>query len=128
MKIIRKIPVKQVLTEDSKKIINDNFKHRIQQLEQECQQLLFEEKKLSNTKGISKEEVYRRFQQEITKRKEKIKWTEYQIEQLNSLPLGSKITEDEVEALVEVTEGVSWQDVMGEKAIVVKDGKVIEVK
>ncbi|MDC3412921.1 YlqD family protein [Aquibacillus sp. 3ASR75-11] len=128
MKIIQKIPIKQVLTESSKtKIENQFHKHKVQ-LEQECQQLQFEQRKLQHKSGVSKEDVTKRFHAEISKRKDKIKWIDFQIEQLDILPLGSEITEDEVEALVEVNEGLNWDELMKERAIIVKDGTVIRIK
>ncbi len=96
-------------------------------LEQECQQLLFEQRKLSNKPGISKQEVGHRFQQEINNRKEKIKLADFKIEQLEMLEMGSEIIEKEVEALVEVSEGSHWNELMGESAIVVKDDIVIRI-
>ncbi|MDL4840039.1 YlqD family protein [Aquibacillus rhizosphaerae] len=128
MKIIQKIPVKQILTEASKNKLEHSFYENKQQLEQECQQLLFEQKKLQNKKGVSKEEVYKRFQKEITKRKDKMKWLDFQLEQLNILPIGSEITEGEVESLVEVAEGSNWDEIIDDKAIIVKDGIVIQIK
>ena len=128
MKIIRKIPVKQVITENSKNKLTSQFIRQKRQLEQECQQLRFEQRKLQNKKGISKEEVHRRFQREIARRTDKIKWTEYQMDQLEILPLGSEITEEEVESLVEVEVGADWSNLMEDKAIIIKDGTVIQIK
>lgn len=127
MKIIRKIPVKQVLTENSKKKLETEFQTSKKQLEQECQQLQFEQRKLQNKKGVSKEEVQKRFQQEITKRKDKIKWIEFKVEQLEVLSFGSEIIDGEVESLVEVEEGSDWEYLMGERVIIVKDGVVIQI-
>ncbi|WP_026771370.1 MULTISPECIES: YlqD family protein [Sediminibacillus] len=127
MKIIRKIPVKQVITERSKESLAEQFNQNKQQLEQECQQLQFEQRKLQNKKGVSKHEVAKRFQQEIKRRKDKIKWIEFQLEQLVILPIGSEITEEEVETLVEVEEGLNWGDISDNKAIIVKDGIVIQI-
>ncbi|MCT2534499.1 YlqD family protein [Aquibacillus koreensis] len=128
MKIIKKIPVKQVLTEKSKERLKRNFQNNKKQLEQECQQLLFEQKKLQNKQGVSKDEVYKRFQSEIQKRKDKMKSIDFHLEQLNILPLGSEITEDEVEALVEVAEGTNWDEIKRDKEIIVQDGIVIQIK
>ncbi|WP_226034968.1 YlqD family protein [Aquibacillus saliphilus] len=128
MKIIRKIPVKQIITETSKSKLKNQFLKDQQQLEQECQQLVFEQKKLQNKKGNSKQEVYKRFQQEITRRKDKVTWLTFQLEQLEILPLGSQIVEDEVEALVEVEEGTNWEELNKETAIIIKDGIVTQLK
>ncbi|WP_138414882.1 YlqD family protein [Aquibacillus sediminis] len=129
MHIIRKIPVKQILTEQSKTKLRNSFLNQQQQLEQECQQLLFEQKKLQRKSGVSQQqEVYKRFQQEITKREQKIKDIDFQLEQLDFLPLGSEIIERQVESLVEVEEGQDWEELMNDKEIIVKDGIVIQLK
>jgi hypothetical protein len=128
VKIIQKIPVKQILTENSKNELRNNFYKHKQQLEQECQQLLFEQKKLQSKKGVSKVDIENRFKPEITKRTDKIKWITFQLEQLEILPIGSEITEDEVESLVEVKEGLDWNELNSNKAIIIKDGIVIQIK
>ncbi|MEC5422717.1 YlqD family protein [Virgibacillus sp. C22-A2] len=127
MKIMKKVLIKQIVTEKSKEKLRENFHNHKMRLEQECQQLLFEQRKLQNKPGISKQEVTNRFQQEINNRKEKIKLADFKNEQLDMLELGSEITEKEVEALVEVSEGSHWNDIMGERAIVIKDDIVIRI-
>ena len=93
-------------------------------LEQECQQLLFEQRKLQARKGVSKIEVENRFQMEINNRKEKIKEMTFKMEQLEILEVGSEIIEKEVDALVEVSVGMRWNEIMNEKAIVIEDDVV----
>jgi len=127
MQIIKKVPVKQVLTESSKASMQEQFDQRKSQLDQECQQLSFEKRKIESKQNISREEVSKRFQKEIDKRKEKIRWIDYQLEQLDVLPLGSEITEDEVETIINVEEGDNWEDVQNQGAIIVQDGKVIRI-
>ena len=127
MQIIKKVPVKQVLTESSKASMQEQFDQRKSQLDQECQQLSFEKRKIESKQNISREEVSKRFQKEIDKRKEKIRWIDYQLDQLDVLPLGSEITEDEVETIINVEEGDNWEDVQNQGAIIVQDGKVIRI-
>ncbi|GIP62112.1 hypothetical protein J32TS6_06670 [Virgibacillus pantothenticus] len=127
MQIIKKVQIKQVLTENSKEKIKANFHDHKMRLEQECQQLLFEQRKLQNKSGYSKQEIEHRFQQELNNRKEKIKLAEFKMEQLDMLEIGSEIVEREVEALVEVTEGSQWNEIMKEQAIIVKDNIVIRI-
>ncbi|WP_164669026.1 YlqD family protein [Virgibacillus doumboii] len=128
MQIIKKVLIKQIVTEKSKTKLHNNFHNHKMRLEQECQQLLFEQRKVTNKSGISKQELTQRFQQEIKNRKEKIKLIDFKIEQLEMLEIGSEITEKEVEALVEVKEGMHWNEVMEETAIVIKDDIVIRVE
>ncbi|MBY7143657.1 YlqD family protein [Virgibacillus sp. NKC19-3] len=127
MKIIKNVLIKQIVTEKSKEKLQRNFHESKMRLEQECQQLRFEQRKLENKAGVSKQDIAHRFQQEINNRKEKIKLADFKIEQLNMLELGSEIIEKEVEALVEVGVGSNWDEIMGERAIVIKDDVVIQV-
>lgn len=127
MKIIKRIPVKQIITEKSKEKIKKDLLHQKMLLEQECQQLLFEKKKLEYKAKGSKQDITDRFQQEIKNRKEKIKLADFKIEQLAMLEIGSEIIEKEVEALVEVKEGSHWDDIMDEQAIVIEDGVIIRI-
>lgn len=124
---MKKVLVKQVITEKSKEKLRQNFTNHKMRLEQECQQLLFEQRKSQNKSGVSKQEVYQRFQQEIKNRKEKMKLVDFKLEQLDMLEIGSEITEKEVEALVEVKVGSHWDQIMGETAIVISDDVVIRI-
>lgn len=127
MNIIKKVVIKQVITEKSKAALKDKFMKHKMRLEQECQQLLFEQRKLQNKKSLSKQEFQDRFQQEIKNRKEKIKLVEFKIEQLEMLEIGSEIVESEVEALVEVKVGTHWNEIMEQTAIIIKDGVVVRI-
>jgi len=128
MNIIKKVLIKQVMTESSKDKMKQRFHQHKMQLEQECQQLLFEQRKLQNKSGLSKEEVRRRFQGEIKKRKDEIRLIDFKTEQLDMLPLGSEMIEREVEALVEVQVGMQWEALMEPSAIVVEDGVVVRIE
>ncbi|SET83590.1 YlqD protein [Salinibacillus kushneri] len=127
MKIIRKTAVKQVITEKSKERLESKFQQQMAQLENECHQLQFEKRKLQSKKGISSQDVNTRFQKEIDRRQNKMKWIEYQLEQLDILPIGSEITESEVDEIVDISVGDNWSEVMGERSITIKDGTVIRM-
>lgn len=126
MKIIKKVLIKQIVTEQSKQRLRNGFEKQKMQLEQECQQLLFEQRKLSSKSGVSKQDLNFRFQGEIQKRKEEITLIDFKIEQLDMVEIGSEIVESEVEALVEVNEGMHWNG-FNEQAIVIKDGIVVRI-
>ncbi|QHS22224.1 hypothetical protein GWK91_04365 [Virgibacillus sp. MSP4-1] len=127
MKMIRKTSVKQVITEKSKERLESKFHRQLSQLENECHQLQFEKRKLQSKKGISPQDVKTRFQKEIDRRQNKMKWLEYQLEQLDILPVGSEITESEIDEIVEVSVGDRWSDVMGEHSITIKDDTIIRI-
>ncbi|HLR01593.1 MAG TPA: YlqD family protein [Virgibacillus sp.] len=124
MKIISKVFVKQIVTEKSKEKLFTIFQDSKMRLEQECQQLLFEQRKLQSKKGVSKIEVENRFQKEIEKRKDKINEIGFKLEQLEVLEIGSEIIEKEVDALVEVGVGMQWDKIMSDKAIIIEDDVV----
>lgn len=127
MKIIKKVKIKQIITEKSRDNLITEFQNQKLRLEQECQQLLFEKRKMQNKPGVSKQDVKVRFEKEINKRKEKINLIDFKMKQLAMLEIGSEIIEDEVETLVEVTEGMNWEEIMKEQAIIIKDGIVVRI-
>jgi hypothetical protein len=127
MQIIKRILIKQVITEKSKKLLREKFEREITQLERECQQLLFEQRKLKNRLHTQKQEISDRFQQEIKHRKDKMTIIEFKIEQLDLLELGSEIIEKEVDGLVDVDIGSNWNEIVGKHSIVIEDDKVIRI-
>jgi hypothetical protein len=128
MEIIQKVVVKQVLTEKSKELLIQKYSEKIEQLEKECAQLQFEQKKVEKEKKFSLAQVRAYFGKEIDKRREKIKQYEFQLQQLDLLPLGSEIKEQELETIVTVEIGDRWDEVAKGKTIVVKDGIIIDIR
>ncbi|WP_027408158.1 YlqD family protein [Anoxybacteroides tepidamans] len=128
MKIIQTVEVKQILTEKSRAELREKFAARKRQLQQECDQLRFEQKKLEKSAKYSPTVLKQYFTKEIDDRVEKIKLLDFQMEQLHILPLGSELKEREVQALVEVKVGDRWEDIMAKRAIIVKNGIVEEIR
>ncbi|KYD09452.1 YlqD family protein [Caldibacillus debilis] len=128
MKIIQRVQVFQVLTENSKNALKEQFLSRKRQLENECGQLQFEMKKMEKTKKFAVSDVRFYFEREIKSREEKIKWLEYQLEQLEQLPIGSEIKDGELEAVSEIGVGDSWDKIVNGKSIVIKDGIIVEIR
>lgn len=127
MKIIRKVAVKQIVTEQTKSNLRDEYELKIFQLEQECQQLLFEQKKLEQRSSKKKADIALKFQKEMSNRKDHIKWYKYKLEQLDILPIGSEINDGEVEAMIEVEVGMNWDNLVDKKSIIIKDGVVTKI-
>ncbi|MDX8362277.1 YlqD family protein [Cytobacillus sp. IB215316] len=128
MKIIQNIIVKQVLTEKSKDGLLDKFQQSKFQLQKECDQLRFERKKMENNKKYQASTLHTYFEREINSRLEKIKVLDFQIEQLEILPIGSELREKEVQAIVDINVGDSWDDISHEKTIIIKEGIVVEMR
>lgn len=128
MKVLQTIIVKQVLTEKSKAQLLHRYDSQSQQLKKECDQLKFEMKKLDRTKKFQTANLQKHFQKEIQTRKEKIKLLEFQTEQLHMLPIGAELKEKEIQGIVDVRVGDSWEDIETSKTIIVKDGIVTEIR
>lgn len=127
MQIIKRVLIKQVVTEKSKRVLKEKFEKEKNQLERECQQLLFEQRKLANKAGTSRAEIIERFQQEIKHRENKIMVIDFKIEQLEILDIGSEIVEKEVDGIIDVKVGMRWNEVVGKKSIVIEDDKIIRI-
>ncbi|WP_163536773.1 YlqD family protein [Gracilibacillus sp. YIM 98692] len=127
MQIIRKVAVKQIVTDQTKNKLREEYEWKIFQLEQESQQLLFEQKKLEQRTSNKKTEIASKFKKKINSRKDHINWYKYKLEQLDILPIGSEIHDGEVDAIVEVEEGMDWDQMNQQTAIVIRDGKVDKI-
>jgi len=128
MKILQNVIVNQVLTESSKKQLLDKYKSKRLQLQKESEQLRFELKKLEKTRNLQPASLRSHFEKEINQRQEKIKLLEFQMEQLEILPIGSELKEREVQSIIDVEIGADWDDLMTTKTIVIKDGIVSEIR
>lgn len=128
MKILQAVSVKQVLTEKSKQDLLNKYEENQQQLKKECDQLLFEMKKLERTRKYSSGGLKTQFDKEIDMRKEKIKLIDFQIEQLDLLPLGSELQDQDIQALVEINIGDNWNHINNGKTIIIKDGIIIDIR
>ncbi|MFS0613209.1 YlqD family protein [Lederbergia ruris] len=128
MKILQKVNVKQVLTEQSKDQLLKKYEQNKQQLQKECDQLFFEMKKLERNRKYPAGGLKTQFDKEIDLRKERIKMIEFQIEQLEILPLGSELQDQEVSAMIEISVGDNWEEKVSGRTIVVKDGIITEIR
>lgn len=127
MKVIKKILIKQVITEKSKRELETNFKQKRSDLNLECEQLIFEKKKLQKEKKNATHKIAKHFQVEIDNRKREINQLNFKLEQLHQLPLGSEIIENKIDSLVEVSIGMNWSKFLEETAIIIKDGNVVRI-
>ena len=128
MQLIQTVIVKQILTEQSKQKLLDKYFAGKLQMQKEYEQLQFELKKLEKARKYQASALRTHFEKELEKRQDKEKLYEFQIEQLHMLPLGSELKEKEVQALVEVNVGDDWEKVMGQHTIIIKDGKIEEIR
>lgn len=127
MQIVLPVRISHVLTEKSKKDLQNNFTQKKLRLEQECEQLLFEQRKLERNMSDHRIEVANKIQKEIKNRKEQQHQLDFKLEQLSTLPLGSELFEKEVDALVEVSIGSKWSTLTKEMTIVIEDDVIIRI-
>ncbi|MED4070253.1 YlqD family protein [Priestia endophytica] len=128
MKVVQKVIVKQVLTEQSKEKLRNKFILEQKGLQNEIEQLRFQLKKIENMKKPSAASLEKQFEKEQKTRVEKLRIIDFQLEQLNLLPIGSELEETKLDAIVEVKEGDSWEEFKSLQTILVKDGIVIEIR
>lgn len=126
MQIQKKVNVKQIITETSKLALREKFADEINQLERECQQLLFEQRKLTN-KVKNKQKVEQRFQSEVNQRKDRITIVQFKLEQLELLEIGQEIIEKEIDGIVNVEVGMDWKEIEQQTSIVIQDNQVIRI-
>lgn len=127
MKIIKKIKIKKVITPQSKNELKEEYEFKIFQLEQECEQLRFEKKKMVQQNPAKKADIVAKFEKEMNSRKDHMKWYQYKLQQLDVLPIGSEINEGEVDAILEITEGMDWEEITKERTILLENGIVKKI-
>jgi len=128
LKILTTVTVKQILTEKSKSELYARFTERKRELKRELEQLKFEMKRMEKAKKYPSQRLQQYFEKEIELRTEKMKILDFQLEQLELLPLGTELKEREIQGLIEVGVGDQWNDGMLERTIIVKDGIIQEIK
>ncbi len=131
MKIIKKVVVKQILTENRKLVLMNDFLSQKKQLEKEIKQLEFQlHKKLKASKNNFEYQnaLKSSFHKEIKQRNDKVKMIDFQIVQLDELQIGTEMKEQSIDTLLEVNEGDDWNALMRGTEIIIKDGIVFEIR
>lgn len=129
VKVIKRAVIKQVLTEKSKDVLFSSLSEQKKQYEMECEQLDFEKRKtLKNNSTNNQSFITSRYDEEIERRKEKIRQLDFQVEQLKLLPLGTEVVEKEIDMLTEINVGDSYHNFLTPAEIVVKDGIIKEIR
>lgn len=128
MEVLSTIKVYQILTEKSKKQLCTSFQEKKQQLVKEIDQLKFERKRMEKTKKFPASTVQMYFEKEIEKRADQIKLLEFQLEQLELLPLGSELKEREIHGLVNIEIGDNWNESLLNRKITIQDGIIVDIK
>ncbi|MCQ5363771.1 YlqD family protein [Anoxybacillus salavatliensis] len=125
MKIIQTVEVRQRLTEKSKQQLIQQLTAQKRQLEQQCEQLIFEQKRMEKQTSFPPKQIKEKFEREMQVRRQKIVELDFLLEQLHILPIGSEIKEREVEAIIDVHIGARWSP---QKTIIIEDGIVVDIR
>lgn len=130
MEIIKKVVVKQILTEESRDRLKEQFLSRQYQLTKELKQLEFvlHKKMKENSSQSYQQSLKASFDKEVARRKERLRQLELKLGQLDELDLGSELREGTIQMIEEVAEGDNWDEVMKGTEIVIKDGVVHELR
>lgn len=131
MEVIKKVTVKQILTDKSKTKLKEQFLSRQYQLNREIQQLEFVlHKKIKENKNNLKYQTSLKesFGREMLKRKDRLRQLEFKLGQLDELELGSELREGTIQMIEKIAEGDNWEEIMKGTEIVIKDGIVHEIR
>jgi hypothetical protein len=131
MKVIKKVVVKQMLTENRKQSMMEDYKKTRKQVEKEIKQLEFQlHKKLKASKNNYEYQnaLKSSFNKEIKERNDKVKIIDFQIGQLSELEIGTEIKEQTIDILDEINVGDDWNLFLEGTEIVIKDGIVFEIR
>jgi hypothetical protein len=132
MKIIRPVQVKVILTEASKIELEKEYQDRLDQTKIELEQLRFQGKKILHDAGKKSSDQIRVMQEKLRseekKKNEQIEHTQFQIEQLQLLPIGTEILHSTIDSEVEINVGDVWEDLMKNDEIIIKDGIIHEIR
>lgn len=128
MNIVHTITVKQVLTESTKEILLRRYENQKIQLKREHEQLQFEWKKIERAKKYPSHKLSQHFQKEMDEKLEKIKLLDFQLEQLDILPIGSELKEKEVQGMIDIQVGDNWDEEALSKTIIIENGIVKEIR
>ncbi|OIJ09879.1 hypothetical protein BKP35_15450 [Anaerobacillus arseniciselenatis] len=131
MRVIKKVVVKQVLTEIRKQLMMEDYLKKKKQVEKEIKQLEFQlHKKLKASKNNFEYQsaLKSSFNKEIKERNDKVKIIDFQIGQLNDLEIGTEIKEQTVDTLFELKIGDDWDAFINKTEIIIKDGIVHEIR
>ncbi|MFC5712172.1 YlqD family protein [Thalassorhabdus alkalitolerans] len=129
MRIIKKAQIKQILTPQRKQYLLSELNRQVERYEREIEQLRFQmQKQLKAVQDSRRIKTKERFEKEIHKRLEKIRAADFQKSQLEQIPLETEMPDGTVDTLCLVEEGDDWENIMQEDEIIIKNGKVHEIR
>ncbi|MGM0711051.1 YlqD family protein [Brevibacillus parabrevis] len=130
--IFRSVQVKLIMTEASRAVLIDKYSRQLRKQRDEWEQWQFQSKKILAEAKKKSADTYALAQQKIAqeerRRKEKIAQISFSLQQAESLPEGSEMDYQTVESPVIIQEGDIWDEIMAGTEIMIKDGRVHEIR
>ncbi|TDL35063.1 hypothetical protein E2R51_04890 [Jeotgalibacillus sp. S-D1] len=127
MQITQKTIVKEIMTNSSKSRLKESLNGKITRAEKECDQLIFQQKKLEKQFEQNTDAVKQKIQQELNKRRQFIRSSQAQVKSIEETPMGTEYTLMETDTLVDLHEGSIWHPDQ-KPIIVLEDGMVKEIR
>jgi YlqD protein len=133
LKVNVPVPIKLILTEQTKQGIIGEINGAIQQIQNELDQIDFQSRKaLQDAEKAGNQQavaaIQGRVQQEVGVRMERREQMMQQLVQIQQSEIGSEIPGGQIDTSVEIRVGDVWEDVVQGTEIVLRDGVVAEIR
>ncbi|MDO8684022.1 MAG: YlqD family protein [Armatimonadota bacterium] len=132
MHVTRPVKLKVIVTEDFKKEMETEMQAALERVNAQAQRLQFQMDayvpELAKTDMNQAIQVRRALETEKQRYDDLKKEITQRVDEVNKLEIESEYERGELQSLVEVKPGDSFEDKMGSAEIVVKDGKVVEIR
>jgi hypothetical protein len=133
LKVNVPVPIKLILTEQTKQGIIGEINGAIQQIQNELDQIDFQSRKaLQDAEKAGNQQavaaIQGRVQQEVGMRMERREQMMQQLVQIQQSEIGSEIPGGQIDTTVEIRVGDVWEDVVQGTEIVLREGVVAEIR
>ena len=132
MHVTRKVSIKTIVTEDFKKELDTELKAALERVNASAQRLQFQMDayvpELAKTDMNQAMQVRRAMEAERQKFDDLKKEINSRLEAAKTLGLGSEYDQGEIESVVELKPGDNFDEKVDKAEIVLKDGKVQEIR
>lgn len=133
LKVNVPVPIKLILTEQTKQGIIGEINGAIQQIQNELDQIDFQSRKaLQDAEKAGNQQavaaIQGRVQQEVGMRMERREQMMQQLVQIQQSEIGAEIPGGQIDTSVEIRVGDVWEDVVQGTEIVLRDGVVVEIR
>jgi len=132
MLVTRPVKLKVIVTEEFKKELQDSMQAALDRLSSSAQRLQFQMDayvpELAKTDMNQAIQVRRALETERQKFEDAKKEMRDRMEEAKKLEMGTEYEQGELQSVVEIKAGDSFEVKMGQAEIVVKDGQVMEIR